>query len=92
MNKCKVCGNPCLKKFCSVKCKNKARCFVGSVYVKSRPKYYDKKEIVLVESTCPKCRCKHKAETKWNYCPECKKNIDRTPDQLSEEFKISSRL
>jgi hypothetical protein len=27
-------------------------------------------EIVLVDSICPKCRKKHKAETKWAFCPK----------------------
>lgn len=71
-------------------CKNKSRYILyGKKYrttYKTNPDCKLKTE--LVDSTCPKCRCKHKAETKWNYCDKCQDIIMHYNIQEVTEHRI----
>ncbi len=72
---CLVCGETKTTKFkrtkiCSKKCRNQSRyTLYRDKYLTSyRPKQETKPVIQLVDSICPKCRCKHKGESKWEFC------------------------
>jgi hypothetical protein len=69
---CKYCGEAHTSSKPKSRVCNKSEC--KRAYQRDYKKLHPNKkeevvEIVLVDSICPKCRKKHKAESRWAFCP-----------------------
>lgn len=70
---CDHCGEPNTSSKPYTRCCHKIECQKAKARahrMRKVKKVREENTVVLVDSICPKCRRKHKAESKWSFCPE----------------------